>query len=129
MLLSPQTFISSSRFLHHKPHPDEHQLLRVTVTSFLPSIEEKSSPATGSTHDGRGEHVPLLVAATKKGFDIHVDTEELSEIQVMMTEDNILFVTVRYFPKRDVQMFTLATIAPAGSFRNPFDGPDILKGE
>jgi len=101
MLLSPQTFITSSRLLHHKPHPDEHQLLRVTVTSFLPSIEEKSSPgpATGSVHDGRGERVPLLVAATKKGFDIHVDTEEISEMQVMMTEDNILIVTVRHSSK------------------------------
>jgi len=94
MLLSPQTFISSSGFLHHKPHPNEHQLLRVAVTSFLPSIEEKSSPATGSVHDGRGERVPLLVAATKKWFDIHVDTEDLSEIQVMMTEDNILTTAV-----------------------------------
>jgi hypothetical protein len=100
MLLSPRGFISSSRFLHHKPHPDEHHLLRVTVTSFLPSIEEKPSPTTttGSVRDGWGERVPLLVAATKKTFDIHPDTEEPSEIRVMMTEDNILIVTVRHSP-------------------------------
>ena len=100
----PGTFVSSSGFLRHGPHPDEDQLLRVTVTSFLPSAEEKPSPAIGSAPDGRGEYMPLPVTAKKRVFDIHVGTDpgKLWEAQVMMTEDNIVITMVRRSPDHSV---------------------------
>jgi len=56
-------FFSGSGFMRYGPHPKD-QLLRVTVTSFLPSIEEKPSPTIGSAHDG--EHMPILMTARER---------------------------------------------------------------
>ena len=83
------------------------------MTSFLPSVEEKPSPAIGSAPDGRVEHMPLLVAAKKRVFDIHVGTDpgKLWEAQVMMTEDNIVITMVRRSPDHSVQILTFITIA------------------
>ena len=98
------------------------------MTSFLPSIEEKPSLAISSAHDGRGEHMPLLVAARKREFDIHVGTDpgEWWEAQVMMTEDNIVITVVRQSPDRSVRILTLETIAQFRSSRTPGDNPNVL---
>lgn len=123
-LHSPQTFISSSGFLHYRP--GGRQRLRVTVTSFLPSTEAKYLSATGPTHDGRGEHIPLPVAASKREFNIHDEAEGLWEAQVMMTEDNILILPVRRSPKQCPDSY-VQTIADVRKLRGPVENSVILK--
>ena len=129
-LFSPRTFSSGSRFLCHRPHPNEEQLLRVTVTSFLPLIEEKPSPAIGPAHNGRGEQMPLFVAARKREFDIHIGTgpEDRGKTQVMMTEDNIVITTVRQSPDHGVHILTFRAVAQFQSFRTPGDDSGVLNG-
>jgi len=109
MLRSSRTFFSSSGFLHHRPHPDDDQILRVTMTSLSPSIEENPSPYIGSTRNDWGEHIPVPVAARKRVFDIHIGTDRKRSwyTEVMMTEDNIIITTVRLSPDYSVQILTL----------------------
>ena len=129
-LLSPPRFVSSSGFLRHRPHPYDDQLLRVTVTTFIPSIEEKPSPAIGSARDGQGEHMPFLVDARTREFDIYVgtDPEGWHNTKVMMTEDNIVIITVRRSPEHGVQILT-KTIAQFRTFKTPGNNPDVLNRE
>lgn len=97
-LYTPRTSISSSGYLHCRA--GGRQRLRITITSFLPSTEEKCLPATGPAHDSRGEYMPLQITASMKELNVYDEAEGLWGAQVMMTEDNILIIPVRRSPKQ-----------------------------
>ena len=86
-------FISSSRIIHFSIPMKEQGAMALEVTSFRPSMIERLFHVPGDTPDDLREGVPRRLVGRKVLLDMQVDDDDNTE--VMMTEDNIVLMTVR----------------------------------
>ena len=90
-LFSLGTFISSSRFIHFLP--DDQGTTALEVTTFRPSLVERQLYVPADTSDSGG---PCSLVGRKALLDVEVAGDD--DTEVMMTEDNIILMTVGSYP-------------------------------
>ena len=70
--------------------------MTLEVTTFRPSVIEQPFYMSGSASDDSNDMEPRRLIGRKAVLDVQVKDDDDSE--VMMTEDNIILMTVRYLP-------------------------------
>lgn len=94
-------FISSSRIVHFSVPPRQRGVMTLEVTAFRPSmIEQPFYISDGASGDSRGGESHSLICR-KALLDVQVGEDD--DTEVMMTEDNIILMAVRYLPMKVFQ--------------------------
>lgn len=120
-------FISSSRIIHFGIPLNRQGVMTLEVTTFRPSmIEHPLYMSDGASHDAHYAEPPRLTGS-KALLDVHVEDDD--DTEVMMTEDNIVLMTVRRLSDNGLPMLTFLFTAPGSRISNGFrnDHLDILK--
>ena len=86
-------FISSSRIIHFSVPVEQRRVMTLEVTTFRPSITERPFYASDGAPDGPNDAEPCGLVGTKARLDVQVEDDD--DTEVMMTEDNIILMTVR----------------------------------
>ena len=87
-------FISSSRIVHFSVPPRQSGVMTLEVTAFRPSmIERPFYISDGASGDSCGRD-PQRLICRKALLDVQVGDDD--DTEVMMTEDNIILMAVRY---------------------------------
>lgn len=87
-------FTSSSRFINFTFPQKQRGVMTLEATTFRPSLVERLLHIPGRTPDDRSNGEPYLLTGRKASLDVQV--EEGDDPEVMMTEDNIILMTVGY---------------------------------
>jgi hypothetical protein len=98
-------FISSSRFIHFSIPLKQQGLMTLEVTTFRPSMIENPFYMSGGAPDHSYYAGPPRLTGSKALLDVHVEDDD--ETEVMMTEDNIILMTVSHLPDNGFLMLTL----------------------
>jgi len=98
-------FISSSRIIHFSIPLKQQGVMTLEVTTFRPSIIEHPLYMSGGASDGSYYAEPPRLTGSKALLDIQIEDDD--DTEVMMTEDNIILMTVRYLPDGGFPMLTL----------------------
>lgn len=85
-------FISSSRIIHFSVPVKQPGVMTLEVTAFRPSMTEREFHLSDGASDG-SEVIPRPLVGRKATLDVQVDEDD--DTEVMMTEDNIILMTVR----------------------------------
>jgi len=107
------TFTSSTRFIHFAAPPWQKQpgVMTLEMTTFRPSLVEGRLHVPGYISGDPCDGEPHHLIGRKVSLDVQV--EDGDDPQVMMTEDNILLVTVRYL--KDDRLPVLISQRTAGA--------------
>lgn len=87
-------FISSSRIIHLSVPQKQQGVRTLEVTTFRPCLAERRLHIPGYTSDDLCDGEPCHPIGRKASLDVQVEDDE--DPEVMMTEDNIILMTVRY---------------------------------
>ena len=112
-------FISSSRIIHFSVPPKQQGVMTLEVTTFRPSIIEQSFHTPGDTSGDSPCAEPRRLIGRKASLDVQVGDD--GDTEVMMTEDNIVLMTVWNPPDDGLLMLTLQRSAGSkipNGFRN-----------
>ena len=86
-------FISSSRIIHFRVPLKQQGVMTLEVTTFRPSMIERPFYTSGGASDNSyNAEEPRRLVGRKALLDVQVDDDDT---EVMMTEDNIILMTVR----------------------------------
>ena len=96
-------FISSSRIIRPIVPPEQQGVKTLEVTTFRPSIIERSFHTSCDASDDSGCAEPRRLIGRKALLDVQDD----GNAEVMMTEDNIILMKVGNFPDDGFPIFTL----------------------
>ena len=86
-------FVSSSRIIHFSVPQKQQGVMTLEVTTFRPSIIERPFYISDGTSGVSCEGEPLRLVGKKELLDVQVEDDD--DTEVMMTEDNIILMTVR----------------------------------
>ena len=78
--------------------------MTLEVTAFRPSMIEHPFYTSGGASDYSYYAEPPRLTGSKALLDVQVDDDD--DTEVMMTEDNIILMTVRYLPRNSFPMLT-----------------------
>ena len=99
-------FISGSSIINFSPTPPKQPGMRtLELVTFRPSIIEKSFHTSGDASDDSRSAEPGRLIGRKTFLDVRVDGDH-DDTEVMMTEDNIILMTVGNFPDDGLPMLT-----------------------
>ena len=87
-------FISSSRIIHFGVPKKQQGVMTLEVTAFRPSLVERLLHVPGDTTDGPCDGESRRLIGRKASLDVYVEDDD--DAEVMMTEDNIVLMAVRY---------------------------------
>lgn len=89
-------FISSSRIIHFNIPPQQRGVMTLEVTTFRPSMIEQPFYMSDSASDYSNDTGPRRLIGRKALLDVQVKDDD--DTEVMMTEDNIILMTVKRLP-------------------------------
>ena len=101
-------FISSSRIIHFSIPLKERGVMTLEVTAFRPSMVEHPFYTSGGGSDYSYYEEPPRLTGSKALLDVQVEDDD--DTEVMMTEDNIILMTVRYLPRNSFPILTRVMI-------------------
>ena len=114
-------FISSSRIIHFSVPSKQQGVMTLEVTTFRPSIIERSFHTSGDASRDSHSAEPRRLIGRKASLDVQVDDDD--DTEVMMTEDNIILMTVGNLLDDGLPMLTLQCSAGSripNGFRNDY---------
>lgn len=102
-------FISSSRIIHFGVPLKQQGVMTLEVTTFRPSQIEQAFYISGDASDDWCHAEPRRLTGRKALLDVQVEDDD--DTEVMMTEDNVILMTVRNLLDDGFSTLTLQRIA------------------
>ena len=87
-------FISSSRIIRFGVPQKQQEVMTLEVITFRPSLVERWLHIPGCTSDNPRDGEPWHLIGRNVSLDVQVEDDD--DHEVMMTDDNIILITVRY---------------------------------
>jgi len=87
--------------------------MTLEVTTFRPSLVERRLHIPGGTSDDPCDGKPRRLIGRKASLDVHVENDD--DAEVMMTEDNIILMTVRCLADDSFPVLIMISRRTAGS--------------
>lgn len=103
-LFNHGAFISSSRIIHFNVPLKQQGVMMLEVTTFRPSVIERPFYISGGACDDPCNGEPRRLVGTKVLLDVQIESDD--DTEVMMTEDNIVLMTVRSLSDNDFPILT-----------------------
>jgi len=105
-------FTSSSRFIYFTVPQKQPGVWTLEMTTFRPSLVERRLHIPGYTSDDPSDGEPCRLIGRKASLGVHV--EDGDDPDVLMTEDNLILMTVRYLADDCFPVLTSRHVVGAG---------------